>query len=144
MILYTKQGDVMPVILKHIDKIAREKNRDVIFINFNKEVFPSYDYEDYKERNELLQWLDEKHIPYMECGPIASENGWESYRGQLYIDLPIDETNEKYQLLCERLDGPNGTFKIEGVESWVFPLEIAMKNKYHDEPGFWDKWAENF
>ena len=134
----------MPIDLKHIDKIAREKNRDVIFINFNTEVFPSYDYEDYKERNELLQWLDKKHIPYMECGPIASENGWESYRGQLYIDLPIDEKNNKYQLLCEHLDGANDTFKIEGVESWIFPLEVAMKNKHHDEPGFWDKWAENF
>ena len=134
----------MPVILKHIDKIAREKNRDVIFINFNKEVFPSYDHLKYKERNNLLQWLDENNIPYMECGPIADESGWESYRGQLYIDLPIDEKNKKYKLLCEHLDGPNSTFKIEGVESWIFPLEVAMKNKHHDEPGFWDRWAENF
>ncbi len=131
-------------LLKHIDKIAREKNRDVIFINFAKDVFPSYDYENYKERNELIEWLKEHQIPFEECGPMASENGWESYRGQLYIDIPIDENDEKYQLICEHLDTPKGGFKIKGVESWIFPLEVAMKNKHHDEPGFWDKWAENF
>ena len=134
----------MPVALKHIDKIAREKNRDVIFINFNREVFPSYEYKEYKERNELLQWLNDNDISYKECGPIADEGGWESYRGQLYIDLPIDEENEKYQLLCEHLDAPDGTFKIKGVESWIFPLKTALKNKHHDEAGFWEKWAENF
>ena len=134
----------MPVALKHIDKIAREENRDVIFINFSKEVFPSYEYREYKERNELLQWLNDNEIPYRECGPMADECGWESYRGQLYVDLPIDEENKKYQLLCEHLDGPDGTFKIKGVESWIFPLEEALKNKHHDEPGFWDEWAEHF
>ncbi len=134
----------MPQALKYIDKIAREKNRDVIFINFNRDIFPSYEYEDYKARNELLQWLDANDISYQECGPMADECGWESYRGQLYIDLPIDEDNEKYRLICEHLDGPNDTFKIKGVESWIFPLEEALKNKHHDEPGFWDEWAENF
>jgi len=29
----------MPQILEHIDKIARDKNRDVIYINFSKEKF---------------------------------------------------------------------------------------------------------
>ena len=134
----------MPQMLEHIDKIARDKKEDVIFINFNKEIFPSYDWEKYDKRQELIQWLDNNKISYFECGPMASENGWESYRGQLCIDLKIDENNAKYKLLCEHLDGPNGTFKITGVESWIFPLKIAMKNSHHDEPGFWDNWAENF
>jgi len=134
----------MPLLLEHIDKIAREKKRDVIFINFDKEIFPSYDWENYDERNNLIKWLKKNEISYEMCGPIACECGWESYRGQLYIDLPIDENNTKYQLLCEHLDGPNGTFKIPGVEAWIMPLSVAMENAHHDEPGFWDKWAENF
>ena len=48
----------MPQMLEHIDKIARDKKRDVIFINFNKEIFPSYDWEKYDKRQELIQWLD--------------------------------------------------------------------------------------
>lgn len=46
---------------------------------------------------------------------------------KLYIDILIDGADEKYQLLCEHLDGPDaiGMFKIAGVESWIFPLEKA-------------------
>jgi len=134
----------MPKALEHIDKITRDKKRDVIFISFSHDVFPSYDWENYDKRNEIIQWLDDNKIPYYECGPVASESGWEAYRGQLYIDLEIDENNEQYQLICEHLDAEDGTFKIEGVEFWIFPLKIAMKNAHHDEPGFWEKWAENF
>jgi len=134
----------MPQILKHIDKIAREKNRDVIFIDFNRKIFPSYKYSEYDERNKLLEWLKNNNIPYSKCGPIASEEGWESYRGQLYLDVPIDDKNDKYQLICDHMDDQDGLFKIPGVESWIFPLEVALKNKHHDEPGFWDRWAENF
>ncbi len=134
----------MPQILKHIDKIAREKQRDVLFIEFDREIYPSYDYENYEERKKLLQWLDKNNIPYEECGPMASEYGWESYRGQLYIDIPFDKNNEEYKNLNELLENPDGSMKIPGVNFWYLPLEVAMKNKHHDEPGFWDKWAENF
>ena len=134
----------MSQIIEHIDKIARDKNRDVIYISFDRDILSSYEYEEYKERKDLLIWLNKHEIAYEECGPIASENGWESYRGQLFLDVEIDDTNEKYQLICEHMDNPDGSFKISGVESWIFPLETALKNKHHDEPGFWDKWAENF
>lgn len=134
----------MPQILENIDKIARDKNRDVIYISFNREKFPSFEYEDYDERNKLLEWIEANNIPYSLCGPLASENGWERYRGQLYLDVPIDESNKQYQLICEHMDHPDGSFKIPGVESWIFPLKKALENKHHDEPGFWDKWAEDF
>ena len=134
----------MPQAIKHIDKIAREKNRDVIYIAFSKEIFPDYNYKEYKERNDLLQWLQENNIAFELCGPMASENGWESYRGQLYLDVVIDDKEAQYQLICEHLDNPDGSFKIDGVESWIFPLEEGLKNKHHDEPGFWEKWAEDF
>ncbi|MDF1878422.1 hypothetical protein JHD46_02070 [Sulfurimonas sp. SAG-AH-194-C20] len=134
----------MPLIIEHIDKIARDKQRDVIFIEFDREVYPSYDYEKYEECIKLLEWLESHDIAYRSCGPIAREDGWESYRGELYLDIPFDRENEKYQLICEHMDNPDGSFKIQGVNSWIFPLEVALKNKHHDEEGFWDKWAENF
>jgi len=134
----------MPMTIEHIDKISRDKKRDVIFINFDRKVYPSFDYQEYEERTNLINWLDENNIKYSLCGSIASENGWESYRGQLYLDVVIDENNEQYKLICEHMDNPDGTFKIKGVESWIFPLKKALENKHHDEPGFWEKWAENF
>ena len=32
----------------------------------------------------------------------------------------------------------------EQVQFFYLPLEHAMRNAHHDEPGFWDKWADNF
>lgn len=143
----------MPQILKHIDQIGREKQRDVLYIVFNEpkkdedrwtDEYLSYKYKNDPVRNEFIQWLEENNIPYEECGPIASEFGWESYRGQLYIDVPMDENDERFLKLNEHLEYPNGEMKIEGIMYYHVPLIISMKNAHHDEPGFWEKWAENF
>jgi len=134
----------MSQLIEYIDKIAREKNRDVLFIRFDREIYPDYDYQDYSERTKLILWLEENEIPYKICADYASENGWESYRGQLYIDIPMDENNDKYKLLNSHLENSDGSFKIKGVQYMHVPLELAMRNKHHDEDGFWDKWAEDF
>ena len=134
----------MPMSLEHIDKIARDKQRDVLYIEFDREVYPSYDYETYIERQNLIKWLEENNIPYMPCGHIASEYGWESYIGQLYIDIPMDDNNSKYKLLNNHLENEDGSFKIKGVRYMYVSLKVAMKNAHHDEEGFWDRWAENF
>jgi hypothetical protein len=134
----------MPMVVEHIDKIARDLQRDVLYIEFDRNVFESYDYDEYTERNNLMDWLDEHDIGYRCCGAIARENGWESYRGQLYIDLPFDETDEKYRLLDGHLCNEDNTPRINGVIFYYLPLEIAMQNAHHDEPGFWETWADNF
>jgi hypothetical protein len=134
----------MPMIIEYIDKIARDKKRTVLYIAFDMDLYPEYDFENYDERNKLIKWLKANDIEYQECGDIASETGWEAYRGQLYIDVPMDEKDPKYQLLCEHLEYDDGSFKIEGVMFYYLPLEMAMKNAHHDEPGFWKRWAEEF
>ncbi len=65
----------MAVAIQHIDKIARDKNRDVLFIEFDREIFPDRDFESWEKRNELIAWLDKHAIPYQMCGPIAREDG---------------------------------------------------------------------
>lgn len=75
---------------------------------------------------------------------LTKKNGWERYRGQIYIDLPFDEDNAKYILLDNYLMTSENSFKIKGVEFYYLSLELAMKNSHYDEEGFWDKWAETF
>lgn len=130
----------MPMIIKHIDKIAREKQRDVLYIEFDDEI----DYTINPTRKEFLKWLEANEIPYLPCAYIANECVWDSYKGQLYIDIPMDENNAKYRLLNSHLENEDGSFKIEGIKYMYVPLEMAMKNSHHDAPGFWDEWAENF
>jgi len=134
----------MPMIIDHIDKIARDKKRDVLLIAFDEEIYPSTKSEEYEARKNIIEWLEENHINYTKCGNVASEYGWESYRGQLYIDVPMDENNKQFQLLNSHLEYEDGTMKIKGLLYMYLPLEMAMKNAHHDEPGFWEKWAEDF
>ena len=138
-----KNGEIkMPQLIDHIDAIARKKGRGVLFV-----VFDSFDigqYEDFPERKKLIKWLEDNHIDYCKCAPIASENGFESYNGQLYLDVCYDENDPVYIKLRDYLENPDGSPRIPGIAFWYLPLEVAMQNKHHDEPGFWEKWAKDF
>jgi hypothetical protein len=141
----------MPQVIEHIDKIAREKQRNVLYLTFtdteNKkedELFQIVDYENHPARNTIIAWLERHKVPYDECAGIASENMMVEYMGQLYIDVPYELNNPDYQKLQHFLEDENGEVRFDGVAFWVLSLELAMKNAHHDEPGFWDRWAENF
>ena len=134
----------MAVLLEHIDKIARELKRDVLYVGCDFRVFNIMNsFIKSSERNDLMAWLDEHNIGYRCCAGIATENGSLSYHGGLYIDLPFDETNEKYQLLNVHLCNEDDTPKINGVILYLLPLELAMKNAHHDELGFYEKLADD-
>lgn len=134
----------MPRILKHIDQIAREKERDVLFINFDNEIYPDNDYKKWTSRTQLIDWFRKNQIDYIECFNVANENCMESYRGDIYIDVYYDENDPTYIKVKDYLEDSDGNPCILGVLFYLLPLEIAMKNKHHDEPDFWEKWAENF
>ena len=139
----------MAIIVEHIDAIARKKQRSVLYLEFGvpkegKSYSSSYQFEQDPIRQEILAWLDKNNIAYTMCGDIASENGWRAYRGQVYLDVVPDDSNEVYALLNDYLEDKDGKSKFENVIFYILSLEIAMKNAHHDEPGFWDRWAENF
>ena len=127
---------MMARVLKHIDQIGREKNRDVLFIQFDRKVFPKSDYKNYKNRAELLNWFDNNDISYEECFGVASDNGFGSYRGQLYIDVVFDETLDTYNLLNNHIEPQNGVFRFEGIGLWTVPLSMAMENSYMDDSDY--------
>jgi hypothetical protein len=146
----------MPRLIKHIDKIAREKNRTVLFVSFEPEDgsgamslmhAPNHSYSDYEDdanRAELIAWLDAKGIGWEICGHIASENEWIAYNGNIYLDVPWNETDSQFVKVQELLETPHGDPRNPKVKLWACDLELAMKNAHHDEPGFWEKWAEDF
>lgn len=149
----------MPQQIEHIDAIARIKQRDVLYITFTPKgmgVFDRFKY-DYDERprqqyrfdkdpirKKICLWLEEHNISWEPCGYIANECMMVGYEGQIYVDVPYDESDPCYMLLRDYLENPDGSMKFENVIFWLLPLEKAMQNKHHDEPGFWENWAENF
>jgi hypothetical protein len=135
----------MPQLLEHIDAIARKLKRDVLYLDFLKAQRPHRaDYRSLETRARILQWLDDEGIEWRECGQIASETVMRSYAGEIFINVPFDETDDQYHKVQAFLEYPDGSMRFEDVRFYVVSLQCAMKNAHHDEPGFWDRWADNF
>jgi len=135
----------MPTAIDSIDHIARKLGRDVVFIAFDtQEGETRYDYRNDPKREQLLHWLDAHDIAWKKADFFASEYGFRAYKGSIYVDVPFDEQNPKYQQVKERLENAEGEMLDPGITLCFVALEEAMKNAHHDEPGFWDEWAENF
>ncbi len=146
----------MPMLIEHIDAIARQKQRDVLYLVFHPEVSSETDENelvwrsdevDWKTlpiRQQIIDWLDAQGIAWKCCGHFANKNLMMGYRGQLYIDLPYYKSLPAYQALEAFLETPDGSMRFPEVTFFCLTLNKAMKNAAHDEPGFWERWAENF
>lgn len=136
----------MPTLIEYIDAIARKKQRDVLSIDFVTCAtdFMEYDYQQDPERLRVISWLDEHGIAWQPCGPVANEKRIPSHFGSIYVDVPFESADPAYELLRDYLENPDGTMQHPTVTFRYYPLEMAMKNAHHDEPGFWERWADEF
>lgn len=147
------EATTMPYLIEFIDKIARTKGRDVLLVGFRPPEDVSADLWDSEAdidwqrlpvRRQIIDWLETQGIAWQPCDYMADENSITSYEGQIYIDAPFDEANPTYRQLAAYLEMPDGTPRQAGAWFYVLPLARAMENAHHDEPGFWERWAENF
>ena len=135
----------MPGLAAHIDAIARREQRSVLYLEFHpndKDTSRRYRYLDDPARKQVLAWLDEHGIGWESCGPFADIQIMPSYAGQVYLDVPYDETLPKYRELRDYLEFPNGSARLPGVRFYLLPLDVANKNAEHDRPGFWEGRAK--
>jgi hypothetical protein len=140
----------MARLLRHIDAIAREEGRGVIFVTFGIDLenltFPqaNTDWESMPYRIQTIEWLNENNYNCEPCGEIASETSISTYMGSVYIKVPYDLESPDYLKLQNYLEMPDGSMRFNSVNLYHLPLTVAMQNSHHDAPGFWDKWAEDF
>jgi hypothetical protein len=143
----------VPQIIEHIDAIARKKKRDVLFVTFHtwerdadgfQQLNAPDDWRTHSPRQRVVEWLDSHGIPWQPCGHFADTGLMMSYVGQIYIDVPYDTSLPEYQLVERFLENPDGTMAIPGARFCYTTLEEAQRNAQHDEPGFWEEWAEKF
>jgi hypothetical protein len=119
----------MPQIIRAIDEIAREKQRDVIFVQFhNFSTGFVADYRTNPSRAAIISWLDERRIAYMLCGGFDSGCIVEEYDGEIYIDVAIDENDDDFLKLAEWFLPYDG--KPRYPNAWLFylPLAVAQLN----------------
>ena len=139
------------MLIDHIDAIARKLQRDVLCVTFtpqNSEDDLSnrnrYNWKEDKLRQTICNWLTEQNISWKPCQCFANEDFMSRYQGQIYLDIPYDETDPLYILVRDYLENPDGSMRYRTVGFWHLLLEQAMINVHHDEPGFWEKRAENY
>jgi len=140
----------MTRILKTLDQIAREKQRNVLFVTFHKEDINIFDdegddeidldddYEQCDKRKAFIQLLDENHISFQECFGFEPGVMSMSYLGQIYLDVPFDESNPQYQLINQYVENPDGSLKDPDVALYCLSLEMAMEYKHLDDPEYWN------
>ena len=138
----------MPQLIEHIDAIARKVGRDVLYLTFYEDqtgTRVAEHWEDNPSRKKIVAWLDANGYAWQQCGEFARD-GWRvmGYRGTIYIDTPFERDLPVYRKLEQYLENPEGRLRLPKMRFWALPLSLAMKNAHHDEPGFWDRWAENF
>ena len=146
----------MPQLIEHIDAIARQKQRGVLYVMFDRpasnedknedEILEQEDL-DWKTlpiRQQIIDWLDAQGIGWQPCGHFADVGLMMGYRGLLYIDVPYYKSLPAYQALQAFLENPDGTMRYPEALFFYCSLEEASKNAAHDAPGFWQRWAENF
>lgn len=143
----------MPELIEHIDAIARKTQRDVCFLRFSDpaghcgdgEGSPScWDWEESAERQAIIAWLQDNQISWRPCADVADTHSMPSYAGQIFIDVAFDEADPVYQKTVGYLENVDGSTRHLGVAFFVLGFGVAMKNVHHDEPGFWERWAEEF
>lgn len=145
----------MPMVIEHIDAIARQKQRDVLFVAFHLPTLPTLDgkeildhnclnWETLPIRQQIIDWLDAQGIGWARCGPFADTRLMTGYQGQLHIDVPYDKSLSAFQAVEKLLEFPDGQMRFPDATFYCCPLDQAMTNAAHDEPGFWERWADNF
>ena len=136
----------MPGLIEHIDAIARKQGRAVLYVEFHPQPRGerrAYRFEEDPMRANVLAWLDAQALPWRACGPFADPRVMAGYLGQVYLDVLYDESLPEYRRLRDYLEHPDGTMRHASVRFHVMPLDYAMRNAGHDEPGFWERWAED-
>lgn len=145
----------MPMLLEHIDAIARSKQRDVLYVEFHPRESDiqdddegleqrGWDWKTLPIRQQVIDWLDARGIAWRCCGPFADPGQMAGYRGQIYVDVPFNEGLPVFQAVQAFLELPDGAMRYPEASFYCCPLAQAMKNAAHDEPGFWARWAETF
>lgn len=130
----------MPQIIEYMDKIARQKQRDILILDFSypqesihSMMFP--DYENFKPRTDILEWLKANNISWQPC----CFQGAMGYNGIIYVDVPYDVSDTVYQKLASHLETPGGVMKLEGIRFICISLEDSMKYAEQDDPAYWEK-----
>ncbi len=139
----------MPMLIKNIDEIARQKQCDVAFLTFEdppaaikkqsqheqnqRFIFKMVDWINHPSRIQIISWLRKNDIPWLPCAGL-SDSGFISggYQGQVYLDVPYDANKPEdqqhplFKKCLSFLEDNAGQVKWEGVRFSGLTLNRAI------------------
>ena len=140
----------MPMIIKNIDEIARQKQCDVAFLTFEdlpaaikkqstheqnqRFVFKIVDWINHPSRIQIIRLLNKNGIPWGICAG-RSNSGFITggYQGQIYFDVPYDaelpeaQQHPQFKKCLAIIENGAGQVKWEGVKFRGLTLNEAIE-----------------
>lgn len=112
----------MPQLIRYLDQIAIEKQRDILFVDFDG--FTSH-YERRPVYRQFIAMLDANAVAWEHCAPRGSLGDV----GLVYVDVPFDENDGDYQKVRDFLENPDGNIKHKRVRFLYMPLDMAKEQQ---------------
>ncbi|PXX42751.1 hypothetical protein [Aquitalea magnusonii] len=122
----------MPLVIEHIDEIARRLNRDVLLIGPDRThgAKPDSSWKSSAERKSLLAWLEEHHIDWEPCGWLSTPGVTYGYEGDIYLDLPYAPDDVRYQQLQDFVqEQDDGSTKWPGVRIYLVAVDFCRNRQ---------------
>lgn len=128
----------MPMVLEHIDEIARRVGRDVLMAMPPAAVYKRVMLDSLPESSEQADWetLDtrRKAIAFLEREGI----GWTAYfglevpglicrpyLGEIFIDIANEAADKNYWKVCAFFEYPDGSPRRTDFQLFLVPLDMA-------------------
>lgn len=125
----------MPQLIRHIEDIALDLQRDVLYVCFPEcsaiihQDDNEKDWRSYQPRIEVTTWLDDNGIRWEKVAAVSRKSGWiiYPYDGSIYIDYPFDREDPQYMKLEKFMEHSDGTMKINGAEFCYKPPHLCKR-----------------
>ena len=122
----------MADIIDHIDEIARQRKRDVAGIFFQLDLDQPFEPQMKhieQIRAQIIEWLDARGIAWLPCFDFFDGDIDPFYKGDIYVDLPVDPRNDLFAELTRMLENADETPRIEGVNFRFYRYSQALENE---------------
>jgi hypothetical protein len=131
-------------ILRTIEQIARDKQRDVVYVTFSgyngdwRHPVPYWVSKEHP-RHKITEWLIHNDVDWEDCHEFHIPEAHETYHGHFYIDIIHDKNDPTFQKLVSFLEDENGKVKPEfgeGTKFCLLPISVVLINNFYDELGY--------
>ena len=127
----------MPILIPHVEEIAREERRDVLVVCFGKRT-ASYAFSgefklspgEERQRAQLIRWLDDNGVGFRRCwNPALREGEWLAapYDETIAVDVTHEPTDKGYQKFIEQVELSDGTPRSPDLICYVFQYGDATR-----------------